>query len=64
VVLIVVPSKGLPTDLDVVGVYTVGNPQGQSTDLEMLPAERHILTFPLAAGAKLRDQMLEDSKKE
>ena len=65
VVLIVVPAnKVAPSDLDVVGVYTVSNPQGQDTDLEMLPATQHILTFPLAAGTKLRDQMLEDSKKE
>jgi len=62
-VLIAVPEKrGMPTDLDVVGVYTVSNPQGQDTDLEMLPATQHILTFPLATGTKLRDQILEDSK--
>ncbi|HST08734.1 MAG TPA: hypothetical protein VLL05_00030 [Terriglobales bacterium] len=65
VVLIVVPTKGVPpSDLDVVGVYTVGNPQGQDTDLEMLPAARHVLTFPVGAATKLQDQMLEDSKKE
>jgi hypothetical protein len=63
VVLIAVPEKrGTATDLDVVGVYTVSGPQGQDTDLEMLPASQHILTFPLATGTKLRDQMLEDSK--
>jgi hypothetical protein len=42
----------------------VGNQQGQDTDLEMLPAAQHTLTFPFAAGKKLQDQMLEDSKKE
>ena len=62
VVLIVVPSKGISTDLDVVGVYTVSNPQGQDTDLEMLQATQHTLTFPLAVGTKLRVQMREDSK--
>jgi hypothetical protein len=62
VVLIAVAAKGIPTDLDVVGVYTVSNPQGQDTDLEILPAKEHVLTFPLATGTKLRDQMLEDSK--
>ncbi len=64
VVLIVVPIKGIPSDLDVVGVYTVSNQQGQNPDLEMLPGARHVLTFPAAAGAKLRDQMLEESKQE
>lgn len=65
VVLIVVPLRGAPpTDLDVVGVYTVGSQQGQDTDLEMLPAAQHTLTFPFTAGTKLRDQMLEDSKNE
>jgi hypothetical protein len=64
VVLIVVPSKGIANDLDVVGVYTVSNQQGQSPDLEMLPATRHVLTFPAATGAKLLDQMLKDSKQE
>lgn len=65
VVLIVVPTKGAPlSDLDVVGVYTVGSRAGEDTDLEMLPAARHILTFPIATGTKLRDKMLEDSKKE
>lgn len=65
VVLIVLPSQGtVPTDLDVVGVYTVSNPQGQSIALEMLPVLPRLLTFPAAAGAKLRDKMLEESKKE
>jgi hypothetical protein len=65
VVLIVVPIKGAPPgDLDVVGVYTVSDPRGQGTDLEMLPAARHVLTFQAGAAAKLNDQMLEDSKKE
>jgi hypothetical protein len=65
VVLIVVPTKGItPTELDVVGVYTVSNPQGQDTDLEMLPVTPRIETFPLAEGTKLRDQMIEGAQKE
>jgi hypothetical protein len=51
-------------DLDVVVVYTVSNQQGQSTDLEMLPATRHVLTFPAATGMKLIDLMLRESKPE
>jgi hypothetical protein len=65
VVLIVLPSQGVvPTGLDVVGVYTVSNREGQNTDLEMLTVAPRLLTFPAAEGAKLRDQMLEESKKE
>jgi hypothetical protein len=65
VVLIVLPSQGVvPTGLDVVGVYTVSNREGQNTDLEMLTVAPRLLTFPGAEGAKLRDQMLEESKKE
>lgn len=65
VVLIVVPTKGIvPTELDVVGVYTVSNREGQDTDLEMLPVTARIMTFPLAEGTKLRDQMLEGAQKE
>jgi hypothetical protein len=48
----------------VVGVYTVSNPQGQDTDLEMLPVTPRIETFPLAEGTKLRDQMIEGAQKE
>ena len=65
VVLIVVPTTGfVPTELDVVGVYTVSNREGQNTDLEMLPVTRRILTFPLAAGTKLRDEMIAGAAKE
>ena len=65
VVLIVLPTKGsAPTDLDVVGVYTVSNREGQNTDLEMLTVTPRVLTFPAAAGAKLRDKMLEESKRD
>ncbi|MFY9560650.1 MAG: hypothetical protein WAQ52_10490 [Terriglobales bacterium] len=65
VVLIVLPSPiTVPHELDVVGVYTVTNQQGQSIALEMLPIAPRVLPFPVAAGAKLRDKMLEESKKE
>ena len=46
-----------------VGVYTVSNLQRQDTDLEMLPAAQHILTFPEETGNKLRDQMQEDAER-
>jgi hypothetical protein len=65
VVLIVVPIKGtMPTELDVVGVYTVSTPESQDTDLEMLPVTPRLQTFPLAQGTKLRDQMIEEAQKE
>jgi hypothetical protein len=65
VVLIVFPSPiTVPHELDVVGVYTVTGQQGQSVALEMEPIAPRILPFPVAAGTKLRDQMLEESKKE
>jgi len=65
VVLIVLPSPiTVPHELDVVGVYTVGNREGQEVDLEVVPVAPRIVPFPTAAGTKLRDKMLEDSKKE
>lgn len=65
VVLVTIPSPvTVPHELDVVGVYTVTSLQGQNIALEMVPAAPRILQFPLAAGAKLRDKMLEESKKE
>ena len=64
VVIAVPPARELtPSQLDVVGVYTVSNREGQDTDLEMLPATQHVLTFPQAAGVKMRDQMLEEAGK-
>jgi hypothetical protein len=53
-----------PSQLDVVGVYTVSHREGQDTDLEMLPATQHVLTFPPAAGAKMRDEMLKGAAKD
>ena len=53
-----------PSQLDVVGVYSVSSREGQDTDLEMLPATQHVLTFPPAAGAKMRDEMLKDAAKD
>ena len=63
VVLIVFPAP-LATlhELDVVGVYTVNTPQ-QSISLEMVPVALRLLTFPTAAGARLRDKLMEESKK-
>lgn len=64
VVLIVIPSPvTTPHELDVIGVYTVDTPQ-QSISLEIVPIAPRILTLPVAAGAKLRDQLLERSKPE
>lgn len=64
VVLIVLPSPiTVPHELDVVGVYTVTDQHGQIA-LEMQPIAPRILPFPVAAGTKLRDKMLEESKKE
>jgi len=64
VVLIAVPEKETTaSELDVVGVYTVSNLQRQDTDLEMLPAAQHMLTFPEETGNKLRDQMQEDAER-
>ncbi len=65
VVLITIPSPPTVThELDVVGVYTVTSLQGQDVALEIVPTTARILPFPVEAGAKLRDKMLEDSKKE
>jgi hypothetical protein len=62
VVLIVLPSPlTTPHELDVVGVYTVDTPQ-QSISLEMVPIAPRVMTLPLAAGKKLQEQMLEQSK--
>jgi hypothetical protein len=62
VVLIVFPSPlTTPHELDVVGVYTVDTPQ-QSISLEMVTIAPRVLTFPVAVGTRLRDQMLEQSK--
>lgn len=65
VVLITIPSPPTVThELDVVGVYTVSSLQGQDVALEIVPTTARILPFPAESGAKLRDKMLEDSKKE
>ena len=65
VVLIVPPSPiAVPHELDVVGVYTVASLQGQSITLEMQPIVPRVLPLPVAAGTKLRDKLLEESKKE
>ena len=63
VVLIFFPAPlATPHELDVVGVYTVNTPQ-QSISLEMVPVALRLLTFPTAAGARLRDKLMEESKK-
>ena len=63
VVLIVFPSPlTVLHELDVVGVYTVSNRDGQSVDLEMMAAPPRILTFSTAEGTKLRDKMMEAPK--
>ena len=62
VVLIVFPSPiTTPHELDVVGVYTVETAQ-QSVSLEIVPVAPRILTLPVAAGRKLNDQLMEQSK--
>jgi hypothetical protein len=64
VVLIVLPSPpATPRELDVVGVYTVDTPQ-QSISLEMVTIAPRILTLSTEAGRKLRDQMLEQTKRQ
>ena len=64
VVLIVFPSPlTTPHELDVVGVYTVDTPQG-GISLEMVPIAPRVLPLQAAAGRKLRDQLLEQSKPE
>lgn len=64
-VLIVLPSPiTVPHELDVVGVYNVTSQQGQGITLEMQPIAPRVLPLPVAAGTKLRDKMLEESKKE
>jgi hypothetical protein len=64
VVLIVIPSPlTVPHELDVTGVYTVTD-QRQGIALEMLTIPARIVPFPLAAGTKLRDKMMEDAKKK
>ncbi len=63
VVLIVFPAPpATPHELDVVGVYTVNTSQ-QSISLEMVPVAPRLLTLPTAAGAKLRDKLMQESKK-
>ncbi len=65
VVLITIPSPvTVPHELDVVGVYTVTSLQGQDIALEMVPTAPRILPLPVATGVKMRDKMLEESKKE
>lgn len=66
VVVIALPTEKelTPSQLDVVGVYTVSSREGQDTDLEMLPATQHALTFTPAAGAKMRDEMLKGAAKD
>jgi len=46
----------------VVGVYTVSTPQ-QSISLEMVPVAPRLLTFSTAAGTRLRDKLMKESKK-
>jgi hypothetical protein len=63
VVLIVFPAPlATPHELDVVGVYTVSTPQ-QSISLEMVPVAPRLLTFSTAAGTRLRDKLMKESKK-
>jgi hypothetical protein len=63
VVLIVFPAPlATSHELDVVGVYTVNTPQ-QSISLEMVPVAPRLLTLPTAAGARLRDKLMKESKK-
>jgi hypothetical protein len=62
VVLIVFPSPlTTPHELDVVGIYTVDTPQG-GISLEMVPIALRVLSLPIAAGGKLRDELREQSK--
>jgi hypothetical protein len=65
VVLISVPIGNPPPfhELDVVGVYTVMTPQGQSISLEMEPIAPRFLTLRAANAAKMRRQLLEAPKK-
>jgi hypothetical protein len=65
VVLITIPQGNPPPlhELDVVGVYTVTPPQGQSVSLEMVPITPRFINLSVATAAKMRSQMLEQSKK-
>lgn len=61
-VVLILPTRVNPVpQLDVVGVYTVDSPT-QSISLEMVPITPRILTLPTAAGTRLQNQMMEQSK--
>lgn len=67
VVLIAVPQAGTPPplhELDVVGVYTVTTPQGQSISLEVTPVAPRFITLPAPTAARMRRQLLEQAKKQ
>lgn len=63
VVLLVVPNPPPKQELDVVGVYTVANLQGQSISLEMEPAAPRFFTLPVATAAKMREKLSQQPKK-
>jgi hypothetical protein len=64
VVLITIPQRTIPAELDVTGVYTVNALQGQSVSLELVPISSRTITIVGAAGAKMRDELMAAPKNE
>jgi hypothetical protein len=64
VVLITLPQRTIPAELDVTGVYTMNALQGQSVSLELVPISSRTITLAGAAGAKMRDELMAAPTKE
>ena len=64
VVLLVVPNPPPKQELDVVGVYTVTSPQGQSISLEMERITPRFITLPTATAARIREKLMEPQPKK
>ena len=64
VVLLVVPNPPPKQELDVVGVYTVTSPQGQSISLEMERIAPRFITLPTATAARIREKLMEPQPKK
>jgi hypothetical protein len=62
-VLIVIPPglRQPPQELDVIGVYTVDTPQ-RDISLEVIPIAPRFLTVPGPTGARLREELLKQSR--
>jgi hypothetical protein len=59
VFILVLPSPPPKQELDVVGVYTVTNLQGQSISLEMEPIAPRFTALAVTAAGKMREMLKE-----